>query len=220
VFFEQIHPNWQRLLEQDQARLNEIELSLKGQCFVPPATQVMRAFEADPRQIKVVIVGQDPYPTPGHAIGLAFAVPANQPAKSLPPTLRNILKELFDDLNRPEQSVALQDWADQGVFLVNRHLTTNPGVSLAHEQLGWQAFTNQALKVLAASTNPRPIFLLWGRQAQQVAAFLPAESTVVQSVHPSPLSAYRGFFGSKPFSKINQLLENQGQAPINWAHDA
>lgn len=215
-----MHPNWQGLLSGELVRLREIELSLEGQVFVPPATQVMRAFESDPLRIKVVMVGQDPYPTPGHAIGLAFAVPENISAKSLPPTLRNIVRELFDDLNRPEQPVSLQDWAGQGVFLVNRHLTTNPGVSLSHEQFGWQTFTNRALQVLAESVNPRPIFLLWGRHAQQIAAFLPSESIVFQSAHPSPLSAYRGFFGSKPFTKINQALVNQGRATINWAHDA
>lgn len=211
-----MHPEWQSLLDSQRPLVDSIETALGSQPIQPARSLVMRAFEEPPSQVKVVFVGQDPYPNPLHAIGLAFAVPAG--TRPLPPTLRNIIKELEQDLEATsEPNFDLAGWQQQGVMLLNRHLTTSPGKSLAHQLAGWQLFTVAVVRVLAG-LNPAPIFVLWGNQAQELKAHLPANSLLIESPHPSPLSAYRGFFGSRPFSRINQLLLSRGQSAINWLH--
>lgn len=222
MFFEQMHPTWQTWLQGHRALLEAIESQLDREHCQPPIAQVMRAFRDSPLDAKVVIMGQDPYPTPGHAIGLAFAVPKG--TSPLPPTLRNLYAELVADVTSGSEGTHgiefpdLSDWSAQGVLLLNRHLTTDVGTSLAHENLGWVSFTDEAIRQIVTKLQPAPIFVLWGRQAQQVRQLLPESVTVLESPHPSPLSARLGFFGSKPFSRINTLLISRGQAPINWLH--
>ena len=210
MFFEQMHPSWQQQLGSWRPELKEIEEFLKNQDIVPSLDLVMRAFEDPIDHYRVLILGQDPYPNPEHASGLAFAVEGDV---STPPSLRNILTELRSDIGR--RSVREGDisrWQAEGVMLLNRSLTTLSGQSNQHSEL-WQGFTKQAVEVLAKS---RPLVaVLWGRQAQQLASVL-ADATVISSAHPSPLSSYRGFFGSKPFSKVNQALIRLGEQPIDW----
>lgn len=214
-----MHFEWQRLLTDFQPHLEMIERKLIGANYQPSPELVMRAFLQPPAAIKVVILGQDPYPNPNHAIGLAFAVPPE--TSPLPPTLRNILAELATDLGADPgimREIDLANWVSQGVMLLNRHLTTSPGASLSHESLGWGNFTDRVAQVLCEQERPAPIFVLWGSQAQQLRRLLPAAVTVISAPHPSPLAAYRGFFGSRPFSQINGELIRRGQTAINWLH--
>lgn len=213
-----MHPKWQLLLASERERLERIAQALSTQDFQPGPQFVMRVLEIDPTEIKVVIIGQDPYPNPAHAVGLAFAVPPG--TRPLPPTLRNILSELAADLDLAREEVEqvdLADWQQQGVMLLNRHLTTNPGLSLTHTSLGWEEFTDQVVRLLVEMSTP-PIFVLWGAHAQRTATLLKPGVVSLSSPHPSPLSAYRGFFGSRPFSRINEELIRRGQTPINWLH--
>lgn len=209
-FFDQMHPSWQDHLSSWRGHLNQLDSMLDGLQIVPRRGQVMRAFEQSVDDYKVLILGQDPYPNPDHACGLAFAV---EPGVEHPASLRNILTELRSDLGRATVTEGdISRWQRQGVMLLNRSLTTLAGESNQHLDL-WQEFTAQVVKVLA---NNKPLVaVLWGRQAQQVAPLL-ADSTVISSAHPSPLSSYRGFFDSKPFSKVNQALIRLGQQPVDW----
>jgi uracil-DNA glycosylase len=221
MFFEQMHESWRVAMPQSKAILEAIEGRLaqrkieSGEDYLPASNLVMRAFEAPIDQARVLIVGQDPYPTRGHAIGLSFAVdPSIQP---LPRSLNNILRELKDDLGRGVSAQGnLQLWADSGVLLLNRHLTTEETEPAAHENLGWGAFTDLAVSVLNHQRGRRLVAILWGNQAQQLASKLP-DAQVISSAHPSPLSARRGFFGSKPFSVANRLLIEVGEPPIDWS---
>jgi uracil-DNA glycosylase len=182
----------------------------------PVLSQVMRAFEVDPTKIKVVLIGQDPYPTKGDAIGLAFAM---NPERKMPRSLVNIVKELEADIGIKVLSDAdLSKWAEQGVLLLNRTLTTQIGKAGAHSDLGWDSFTKAALIELAKRN--KLVFVLWGSPAISLGrevAQASANSRLVESVHPSPLSAYRGFFGSKPFSKTNEHLVALGLEPVDWS---
>ena len=219
MWFEQMHPDWQSALSGQKPLLDALETQLSHLPDLSPSPDlVMAAFRTAPSQFRVVIIGQDPYPTPGVAVGRAFAV-AHGP---VPASLRNILKELDSDLGADfgdlGPALDLSGWQEQGVFLLNRHLTTIHGRPGAHFKLGWQSFTDAALAHLA-SLNPNLILVLWGNEAESVLVPLNEHGfwpSVVRSVHPSPLSAHRGFFGSKPFSAVNALLENFGQSPINW----
>lgn len=183
----------------------------------PPKEQLFTAFAlTPPENVRVVILGQDPYHEPGQAHGLAFSV---QPGVKPPPSLVNIYKELAADLEvPPRDSGCLTDWAAQGVFLLNAVLTVERGKANSHKDLGWQAFTDAVAASLARL--PQPVaFVLWGAQAQKKAAVAAASEyprLVLQGPHPSPLSAYRGFFGSRPFSRINAFLTAHGEAPIVW----
>jgi len=184
-----------------------------GRTYLPSGDKVLRAFKQPFDEVKVLIVGQDPYPTPGHPIGLSFAVAAD--VKPLPGSLRNIFKELQDDLAVPAPSCGdLTPWTTQGVLLLNRVLTVQPGRSAAHQGKGWEAVTEQAVKALAARDRPL-VAILWGRQAQSLKPMLNGV-TCLESVHPSPLSASGGFFGSKPFSKTNAALAKAGAEPVDW----
>lgn len=210
-----MHPSWQRELAHSRELLDDIEVKLATRNFIPEAKLVMRSFVLPIESIKVLIVGQDPYPNPEHAIGLAFAVPAA--TYPLPPTLSNIFKELRSDIgNRAVKNQDIAVWASQGVMLLNRNLTTESGVSLAHQDIGWQAFTDAAVAALQRVRGAALVAVLWGRQAQQLAPLL-TEATVISSAHPSPLSSYRGFFGSAPFSKVNAALTNLELTPIDWS---
>ncbi len=216
MLFEQMHPNWQVLLEDQRALLKEIERRLENTAdIVPRREHLLRAFGTDPHAQRVLIIGQDPYPTPEHATGLAFAVPAD--TFPLPPTLINILKELRSDIGvAAVKDADISKWAEQGVMLLNRHLSTSAGNTAAHLDFGWAEFTTAAVTALQRVRGKNLVAILWGRKAQELAAVL-TEASVIASPHPSPLSSYRGFFGSKPFTKTNQLLTTLGQPQIDWS---
>ena len=183
---------------------------------LPPAPQLFAALEAcAPDEVRVVILGQDPYPTPGHANGLAFSV---APGVALPRSLANIYKELRTDIGTTPATGDLSHWAAQGVLLLNTVLTVPAGQADGHKALGWQALTAQVL----ARLDDRPrAFLLWGRKAQALATRLTADRhLVIETAHPSPLSARHGFFGSRPFSAVNEWLRQRGTQPIDWAGPA
>lgn len=212
-----MHPSWQAALVDTKPMLESIEakLSVKTGEFVPAKELVMRAFEQPLDQIRVLIVGQDPYPIAGHAIGLSFAV--NNDVKLLPRSLKNILIELKDDLGKTVSAEGdLSRWTNQGVLLLNRHLTTDLAEAGAHGEIGWAAFTDNVIDVLNRKLGRKLVAILWGAQAQQLSSAL-CDCTVLSSAHPSPLSARRGFFGSKPFSKTNKALIEVGEQPIDWS---
>jgi len=209
--FEQMHPEWQLALSQCRTDLNAIDTRLKSSETTPPYELIMRAYRKPLSEIKVVIFGQDPYPTPGVAQGLAFST--SETAHKLPASLRNIYKELESDCGtQPRDSGDLTHWSEQGVFLLNRILTTQPGFSMAHVHVGWQSFTEATAAVLG-SQNVIGVF--WGNTVKDLQKYFDPELTI-SSAHPSPLSAYRGFFGSKPFSTANELLIKQGKSLITW----
>lgn len=184
-----------------------------GRSYQPAGDRIFRAFQRPLIDVRVLIVGQDPYPNPDHPIGLSFAV--EQHVSPLPPSLRNIYKELETDVGvAPVAHGDLSAWADQGVMLLNRCLTVRPGDSNSHQGKGWEAITERAIVALAERGGPCAA-ILWGRHAQSLKPLLGGVAWV-ESVHPSPLSASRGFFGSRPFSQVNRLLEDQGAAPIDW----
>lgn len=181
--------------------------------WLPGPDRLFAALSATPpEEVRVVILGQDPYPTPGHANGLAFAV---APDVALPRSLRNIFTELTDDLGTTPANGDLTPWARQGVLLLNTALSVLPGQAGAHAGWGWDRLARQA--VTEAQRHGPVAFLLWGAQAQKALAGMPRpEDLLIATVHPSPLSARRGFFGSRPFSRINDWLETQGRRPIDW----
>ncbi|MGA1264999.1 MAG: uracil-DNA glycosylase [Prochlorothrix sp.] len=180
----------------------------------PPEDQVFRAFQlTDPDRVRVLILGQDPYHGPGQAQGLAFSVPAGLP---LPPSLRNIFKELQADLGQnPPQSGDLSHWASQGVLLLNAVLTVRQGEANSHKDRGWETFTDAVIKAVS-DRSPHTVFILWGSYARRKQQLINPRHTVLASAHPSPLSARHGFFGSRPFSQTNQALQAHGQDPIVW----
>lgn len=184
-----------------------------GTRFLPPPTKVLRALGSPMAEVKVLIVGQDPYPTPGHSVGLAFSV--DKTTRPLPRSLNNIYKELQADLGiTPAAHGDLSAWADQGVLLLNRVLTVAPGAAGSHRRRGWEEVTEAVITALAARHKPL-VSVLWGKDAQRLAPLLEG-TAVIESAHPSPLSASRGFFGSKPFSRVNDQLSSQGAAPVEW----
>lgn len=185
-----------------------------GRHTLPPATDIFNAFKRPMAEVKVLIIGQDPYPTPGHAMGLSFSVRPD--VRPIPRSLQNIYKELHADLGiaAPDHG-DLSAWADEGVMLMNRVLSVGAGNAGSHRNRGWEAVTTCAIQALAARGTPL-VGLLWGRDARNAKALL-GDYPCVESAHPSPLSASRGFFGSRPFSRVNELLEQQGAAPVNWA---
>lgn len=187
----------------------------RGKVIFPHSSLWFNALNSTPlNKVKVVILGQDPYPTPGHAHGLCFSVqPEVQP---IPKSLINIYKELSDDLNVVNQNGNLQFWADQGVLLLNSVLTVERGQPNSHQGKGWEQFTDKVVELVNRQDQPIA-FVLWGAYAQKKGAVIDASRhLVLRSPHPSPLSAHRGFFGSKPFSKINHFLTSHGQPEINW----
>ncbi len=186
-----------------------------GRSYLPAGDRVLRAFGRPLSEVKVLVVGQDPYPTPGHAVGLSFSV---APGVAPPKSLVNIYRELVDDLGvPPPTSGDLTPWADAGVMLLNRCLTVAPGQSASHRGRGWEQVTDQAIRTLAlrAKEGVPLTAILWGRDAQSLKPEL-TPIPWVESVHPSPLSAHRGFFGSRPFSRVNAMLVEQGGTPVDW----
>lgn len=188
-------------------------LERDGEGYLPARSQVLRALHRPFADVRVLLVGQDPYPTPGHPVGLSFSVaPGLRP---LPRSLVNVLREVRSDVGAEVDDGDLSPWADQGVLLLNRVLTVAPGVPGSHRRLGWERVTDQAVRALARRGGPL-VAVLWGRDAQSVAPLL-GDVPVVSSVHPSPLSASRGFLGSRPFSRVDALLVQQGGAPVDWS---
>lgn len=185
-----------------------------GRRYLPAGDRVLRAFQQPLADVRVLIVGQDPYPTPGHPIGLSFAV--ERDVRPLPRSLANIYQELEADLGIPRAPHGdLSAWTDQGVLLLNRVLTVAPGAAASHRGWGWERVTEHAIRVLAERDAPL-VVILWGRDAASLRPLL-GGTPIIESPHPSPLSAHRGFFGSKPFSRTNALLAEQGAAPVEWA---
>lgn len=184
-----------------------------GRRYLPAGDRVLRAFARPLSDVKVLIVGQDPYPTPGHPIGLSFAVDAH--VRPLPRSLANIYAELESDLGIPPAPHGdLSAWSDQGVMLLNRVLTVAPGAPASHRGWGWERVTEHAIRALVARDAPL-VAILWGRDAANLQPLL-GDTPIIASAHPSPLSAHRGFFGSKPFSRSNDLLAAQGAAAVDW----
>jgi uracil-DNA glycosylase len=184
-----------------------------GRTYLPRGENIMRAFSRPMADVRVLVVGQDPYPTPGHAVGLCFSVAAD--VRPVPRSLANIFTELHSDLGHPTPSTGdLTPWADHGVMLLNRVLTVQPGNAGSHRGRGWEKVTEQAITALAEREGPLAA-ILWGRDAQSLKPLL-GNIPWVESVHPSPLSASRGFFGSRPFSRVDALLERQGGTAVDW----
>ncbi|GAA3414764.1 uracil-DNA glycosylase [Streptosporangium vulgare] len=215
---EVVEAGWAKALEPVAEKIAEMGEFLRkevaeGRQYLPSGANVLRAFQQPFDQVKVLIVGQDPYPTPGHPIGLSFSVAAD--VRPIPGSLRNIYKELTEDLGLPMPSNGdLTPWTEQGVLLLNRVLTVMPGKPASHRGKGWEEITEQAIKALVARDKPM-VAILWGRDARNLRPML-GSVPAIESAHPSPLSARSGFFGSRPFSRTNELLEQQGAAPVEW----
>lgn len=216
---EIVDPGWAQALDpvaEDIARAGDFlraEIAA-GRGYLPAGEKVLRAFTIPLESVRVLVVGQDPYPTSGHPIGLSFAVAPD--VRPLPPSLRNIFRELVDDVGVPAPTNGdLTPWAQQGVMLLNRVLTVRPGAPASHQGIGWEAVTDRAIEVLAERGGPL-VAILWGRGARSLRPRL-GEVPVIESAHPSPLSARSGFLGSKPFSRANALLVEQGADPIDWS---
>ena len=216
---ELVHPSWAAALApvaDTVAGLGEFLRAevAAGRGYLPAGKHVLRAFERPLDDVRVLIVGQDPYPTPGHAVGLSFSVAPD--VRPVPRSLVNIYTELESDLGLPRPTSGdLSPWADQGVLLLNRVLTVTPGKPASHRGKGWESVTAAAIAALVERGGPL-VAILWGRDARNLVPHLPG-IPAIESAHPSPLSAHSGFFGSKPFSRANELLAQQGAAPIDWS---
>jgi uracil-DNA glycosylase len=217
-FRSQVAPDWADALEPVAADIAAAGDFLRaeiaaGHSYLPAGPNILRAFRDPLANVRVLISGQDPYPTPGHPMGLSFSVAPD--VRPLPASLNNIFRELHDDLGvTPSEHGDLSAWAAQGVLLLNRVLTVRAGVSASHRGHGWERVTEQAIRALVARGGPL-VAVLWGRDAQSLKPLL-GSTPVIESAHPSPLSASRGFFGSHPFSRVNELLQEQGTDPIDW----
>jgi uracil-DNA glycosylase len=220
---EIMSPDWAEALADVEDRIHAMGDFLRaelaaGREYLPTGSNVFRAFAEPLAEVKVLIVGQDPYPTPGHPIGLSFAV--DPEVRPLPRSLGNIYKELEADLGiAPAAHGDLRAWSCQGVMLLNRALTVAPGQPASHRGKGWEEITERAIAALTERDQPL-VAILWGRDARNLAPLLTsgtAEVAIIESPHPSPLSASRGFFGSRPFSRVNELLAQKGIAPVDWA---
>lgn len=215
-----VAPDWAEALAPVDDQITRMGRFLReemaaGRGYLPAGENVFRAFRRPLAEVKVLVVGQDPYPTPGHPVGLSFSV---APGVAPPRSLVNIFRELVEDLGvPPPTSGDLTPWADSGVMLLNRALTVTPGASASHRGRGWEVVTDQAIRTLAkrAAQGAPLTAILWGRDAQSLKPEL-APIPWVESVHPSPLSAHRGFFGSRPFSRVNRMLVEQGGTPVDW----
>ncbi len=214
--------DWQAVLgaEFDSDYLRELEAFLlaeerAGKVIFPPCDERLQALNATPlADVRVVVIGQDPYPTPGHAHGLSFSV--RPQVKPLPKSLANIFRELKADLGIDNDNGSLLPWARQGVLLLNTVLTVEQGRAGSHRNLGWERFTDRIIAAVNGRTEPA-VFLLWGAHAQKKGRMIDRQRhAVIESPHPSPLSAYRGFFGSRPFSRVNAHLRAFGQTEIDW----
>jgi uracil-DNA glycosylase len=217
-FQSSVHPSWLPIFEGLSPEIAAVRSFLEGETvagrkWLPEPSQVLRAFRQPLDGVKVVILGQDPYPTPGHSVGLAFCV---APEVALPRSLANIYSELESDLGvNPPTHGDLTPWAEQGVLLLNSALTVGSGVSGSHRGKGWEPITSAVITALTNRREGAPVAILWGKDAQTYGSRFDPRF-VITSPHPSPLSARRGFFGSRPFSQTNELLRQRGQAPIDW----
>ncbi|MFF9864578.1 uracil-DNA glycosylase [Streptomyces sp. NPDC013953] len=215
---EIVEPGWAHALAPVAERIAAMGDFLRaeiaaGRTYLPAGANVLRAFQQPFDEVRVLIVGQDPYPTPGHAVGLSFSVAPE--VRQLPPSLENIYREMHTDLGLPRPSSGdLTPWTRQGVLLLNRALTTAPRQPGAHRNKGWEEVTEQAIKALAARGKPL-VSVLWGRDARTLRPLL-GRLPAIESAHPSPMSADKGFFGSRPFSRTNELLLQQGAEPVDW----
>ena len=215
---ELMAPDWAEAMAPVEPEIRRLGEFLRaevaaGRDYLPAGPNVLRAFSRPLADVRVLIVGQDPYPTPGHAVGLSFSVAPD--VRPLPRSLTNIFRELQADCGiEPAASGDLAPWFDQGVLLLNRVLTVRPGKPNSHKGKGWEAVTSRAIDALAARGGPL-VAILWGRDAQGVGPAL-GHVPIIASVHPSPMSADRGFFGSRPFSRANAALVTAGAEPIDW----
>ena len=215
-----MHESWKPFLESEFAKPYFLDLSkflreeYETKTIYPPKTLVFRAFNTDLNQVKVVILGQDPYHTPKAAHGLAFSVPSTEP---IPPSLLNIYKEIDSDLGKHQNTSGnLKNWQAQGVLLLNNVLTVEARRPGSHRGHGWETFTEAVIKYLS-DIRPHLVFILWGRDARAKKPLIDDKKhLILESAHPSPLSARNGFFGSKPFSKANEFLKSHGETEINW----
>jgi len=217
---ELVHPTWVPILESERDTLGALGEFLRaetgeGHRWLPAGDNILRAFSTPLDEVRVLIVGQDPYPTPGHAVGLSFSVSPD--TRPLPRSLQNIHRELVDDLGVPRPTSGdLSPWTQQGVMLLNRVLTVRAGDPGSHRGKGWEQITDTAIRGLVQRGDQPLVAILWGRDAQSLEPLL-EDTPVIASAHPSPMSADRGFFGSKPFSRANDLLEELGGDPIDWS---
>ncbi|WP_329498922.1 uracil-DNA glycosylase [Kitasatospora herbaricolor] len=215
---EIVEPGWATALQPVAGQVAAMGDFLRteiaaGRTYLPSGPNVLRAFQQPFDAVRVLIVGQDPYPTPGHAVGLSFSVAPE--VRPIPASLVNIYQEYGQDLGLPQPSNGdLTPWTEQGVLLLNRALTTAPRKPAAHRGKGWEEVTEQAIKALVARGGPL-VAILWGRDARNLRPLL-GEVPAVESAHPSPYSANSGFFGSRPFSRANELLVRQGAQPVDW----
>ncbi|HEX6055314.1 MAG TPA: uracil-DNA glycosylase [Intrasporangium sp.] len=216
---ELVHPSWLPVLDPVADTIGSMGQFLRaevaaGRGYLPAGGAILRAFTVPLDEVRVLIVGQDPYPTPGHPVGLSFSVAPD--VRPVPRSLQNIYQELGTDLGLPPPANGdLSPWFERGVMLLNRVLTVCPGRPASHQGKGWETVTGQAISGLAARGGPL-VAILWGRQAQSLAPML-GQVPRIESAHPSPLSARSGFFGSRPFSRANDLLARQGATPIDWS---
>ena len=216
---ELVAPDWAEALAPVEGQVAAMGQFLRGEIaagfsYLPSGENILRAFTLPLADVRVLILGQDPYPTPGHPVGLSFSVAPD--VRPLPGSLRNIYRELEQDLGIPQAAHGdLTHWFDQGVLLLNRVLTVRPGAPASHRGKGWEQVTARAVEALAERGGPL-VAILWGRDAQSARPML-REVPVIATAHPSPLSARSGFFGSRPFSAANRLIEQQGGAHIDWA---
>jgi uracil-DNA glycosylase len=214
-----VDPGWADALEPVAGRIAAMGDFLRaevaaGRRYLPAGENVLRAFKQPFAEVRVLIVGQDPYPTPGHAVGLSFSVAPE--VRRLPGSLVNIFREYSEDLGYPTPTTGdLTPWTERGVLLLNRVLTVQPGKPGSHRGKGWEEVTEQAIRALAARKTEPLVAILWGRDARTLVPLL-AGIPAVESAHPSPYSAASGFFGSRPFSRANQLLEQEGAQPVDW----
>lgn len=212
IFREQLHPSWKEALKDSLNYLDQIEEKVSKDSYLPKQNLVMRALSRELRETKVLILGQDPYPNPNYASGLAFSIPESE--IDFPPSLKNIFKELKSDMGvEAPKSGDLSPWTDQGVVLLNRSLTCRIGESNSHLDAGWRIFTDSCVSKIAELDA---VAILWGKNAQECSSYFHPDR-LITSPHPSPLSVHRGFFGSKPFSRANTALVASGKSPIDWS---
>lgn len=210
---ELVHPSWVPVLEPVEPTLTQIGERLRAETrpWLPAGDRILRAFEQPLDEVRVLIVGQDPYPTPGHPVGLSFSVSPD--VRPIPRSLQNIYKELVADLDVPKPGNGdLTPWTEQGVMLLNRVLTVRAGEAGSHRGIGWERITDAAISALAERDI---VAILWGKDAQTLTPAL-AGTEIIASAHPSPMSADRGFFGSRPFSRANEHLRSKGQPTVDW----
>ncbi len=216
---EVVEAGWARALEPVAPVVTRMGEFLRaeiaaGRKYLPAGANVLRAFQQPFDAVRVLIVGQDPYPTPGHAVGLSFSVSAE--TRPLPRSLSNIFREYSEDLGHPAPSTGdLTPWTEQGVLLLNRCLTVEPGSPGSHRDKGWEAVTEQAIRALVERDAEPMVAILWGRDARNLVPLL-SDVPIIESAHPSPMSADRGFFGSRPFSRANDMLAEIGGDPVDW----